>query len=189
MVSIRHLSFPRHDVFVVWEWKFLTFPQSQPSSPLLASQAVQEPPIPSSNIDSASAEKELVKHTVRFKCIGASKERRYQETLAEVAHLLRSGTTVDVGLFPEPNNPVDAKAIAFRCQVNGSWLPIGYVVREALDDVHSALAHHQIYEVRFGWVKFKMNWRHSGFGWYAGIDVTKEGQWSPIVCSCSSTYN
>ena len=143
----------------------------------------------SKSVDSTRAERESVRHTVQFKCIGASKKLHYQETLASVAKLLISGTTVEVSLFPEPNNPVDAKAVAFKCQVNGAWLPIGYVVCEALDEVHLALAQHQIHEVRFGWIKFKINWRHSGFGWYAGIDVIKKGQWSPIVCSCASTYN
>jgi len=56
-------------------------------------------------------------------------------------------------------------------------LVIGYIVCEALDEAaHLALAQHQIHEVRFGWIKFKINCRHSGFGWCAGIDVTKKGQ-------------
>ena len=31
-------------------------------------------------------------------------------------------------------------AIAFRCEVDSSWHTIGYVVKEALDDIHEALS-------------------------------------------------
>ena len=58
-----------------------------------------------------------------------------------------------LGLFPEPNNPVANKAIGFKFLIDESWLPIGYVVREALDDVHSALEQHQIIDMKFVWVK------------------------------------
>ena len=43
---------------------------------------------------------------------------------------------MQVDLVPEPENPQDSKAIAFKCKVDGKWCVIGYVVREALDVVH-----------------------------------------------------
>ena len=60
--------------------------------------------------------------------------------------------------FPKPNNSVDDKANYFQVPS----LVIGYVVCETLDEAHLALAQHQIHEVRFGWIKFKINWHHSG---------------------------
>ena len=59
-------------------------------------------------------------------------------------------------------------------------------MREALQDVHKAIAEDEIMEVKFGWIKFKMNWHRSGFGWYAGIDITKKGEWSSSVQKCAS---
>ena len=32
-------------------------------------------------------------------------------------------------LQAEPSNPVDAKAVASKCKVDGSWKTIGYAVR------------------------------------------------------------
>jgi hypothetical protein len=43
---------------------------------------------------------------------------------------------VSVKLHPEPNNPKDARAIAFKCIVDGQWHRIRYIVREVLDEVH-----------------------------------------------------
>ena len=37
---------------------------------------------------------------------------------------------------PEPDNQFDSKAIAFKCR---KWQRIGYIVRKALDEVHTAL--------------------------------------------------
>ena len=61
-----------------------------------------------------------------------------------------------------------------------------YVVREALDDVHVAMNNHQIVNIRFDWVKYRINWVLSGPGYYAAINVTKQGKWSPIVCKSAS---
>ena len=38
------------------------------------------------------------------------------------------------------HSPYDSKAIAFKCTVEGNCVRIGYVVHEALDHVHAALA-------------------------------------------------
>ena len=44
-----------------------------------------------------------------------------------------------VKMVLEPDNPIDAKAIAFATFWDGKWRRIGYVVSEALDDVHLAM--------------------------------------------------
>ena len=80
---------------------------------------------------------------------------------------------------PEPENPFDSLAIAFRCEVDSSWHTIGYVVKEALDDVHGALSAKKITAVSFDWVKFVIYWRTPG--WYAGIKISRIGEWSRTV--------
>ena len=37
------------------------------------------------------------------------------------------------------SNPRDAQAIAFKCQLDGKWKTIGYVVSELLDEVHNVM--------------------------------------------------
>ena len=112
----------------------------------------------------------LVTHTVMFKCIGVTKEKEYQDTLSEANRLLQNNTEVPVRLTPEPNNPFDSRAIAFECQLSDhEWRRIGYVVREALQETHTALTNGDILNVRFGWIKFITDWYMSGPGYFAGI--------------------
>ena len=85
---------------------------------------------------------------------------------------------------PEPNNPYDSNAIAFECKINDSWQVIGYIVREALTEVHEALATNKIIKVDLNWVKFKV-WKT--IGWYAGINITRVGQWSLAIMHCQSS--
>ena len=46
---------------------------------------------------------------------------------------------VPIELRPKPTNPKDSQAIAFVCLIDGKWEKIGYVVCEALSDVHAAI--------------------------------------------------
>ena len=71
-----------------------------------------------------------VTHTITFKWIGATKTLGAQAALKKVSELLASGNHVPVELFPEPQNPYDSCAIAFKDFVNDDWHTIGYVVRE-----------------------------------------------------------
>ena len=59
-----------------------------------------------------------ITHRVLFKCIGCTKELRYQLILAEVARRMRQCEEVPVKVVKEPNNPVDPRAIAFVCKLN-----------------------------------------------------------------------
>ena len=68
-----------------------------------------------------------------FKCIGSLKEHRYQELLALAKKKINEGVTVQVSIKKELDNPVDSKAIAFACDVSGTWERIGYVVQESCD--------------------------------------------------------
>ena len=115
-------------------------------------------------------------HTVTFRCTGTTREDRYQETLAHVVQLRNAGQEVLCKLQSEPENPFDSLAIAFRCEVDISWHTIGYVVKEVLDELHEALSAKKITVASFDWVKFIIYWRTPG--WYAGIKVSRIGEWS-----------
>lgn len=128
-----------------------------------------------------------VTHTVTFKCIGATCDQQHQKALEKVSTLLSNEVTVPVNIFPEVDNPKDTQAIAFKCYLNGNWQKIGYIVREALSSVHSALSDNRIMEVSFAWAKFRSNWPNSGPGYFAGIKITVKGQWPKVVCQCAST--
>lgn len=161
----------------MWEWSWVnqrdTSSDSESSTASLSSS-------PSSSSDAACL------HTVTFKCIGSVKNLAYQNALAQVSRHLSKGQTVPVKLLPEPLNPVDTQAVAFVCELNGEWKQIGYVVREALNDVNERLKKQLIVDTRFNWVKYITSWKRSGPGWYAGIDVTVKGQWSAAVRSAAS---
>ena len=106
--------------------------------------------------------------------------------MAEVASKLRKGETVEVMLRPEPSNPKDSCAIAFDCYIDSKWEKIGYVVREALNAVHSAMRDGLIVSVKFDWVRYITHWTRSAPGWYSGIAITKQGDWPVEVVRCAS---
>ena len=64
---------------------------------------------------------------------------------------------------------------------------MGYVVREALTEVHSALVNDKIVEVKISWIKYK-SWKKSP-GFYAAIDITRRGEWSRLVYRARSTFS
>ena len=51
--------------------------------------------------------------------------------------------------IPARTVPIDSKVIAFACDVTGTWETIGYVVREALDELHKAMDDGHILKVQF----------------------------------------
>ena len=110
-------------------------------------------------------------HTVTFKCIGTTHNPTAQDTLRQVSRKLRDGE-VPVQIVPELDNQYNSKAIAFKCNISGNWYRIGYIVREALDDVHKALAQKRVVDVSFASAKCTVTWMHSGPGYYAGINIT-----------------
>ena len=115
--------------------------------------------------------------TVTFKCIGASRELHSQEPLAAAKRKLEKGEAVPVRIIPEPNNPYDLNAIAFQCEVDDSWVTIGYIVHEILHHVHAAIESKSIVSVKFKWIKYIVMWSLSGPGFYAGINITCKGVW------------
>lgn len=88
-----------------------------------------------------------------FKCIGATKCSSYQSALKRARDI--GFSTVCVQLFPEPLNPRDARAIAFKCELDGKLHTIGYniIVSELLEEVHAALDSGSILCVELAWVQ------------------------------------
>ena len=108
----------------------------------------------------------IVTHTVTFKCIGCTKDSSYQETLARVSQIRNCNENVACKLQPEPNNPADAQAIAFRVYLDERWSTIGYVVREALNEVHEAISEKKLTAVTIDWIKYIIYWRSPGINTY-----------------------
>ncbi len=124
---------------------------------------------------------DLHPHTVVFKCIGAVRDRQYQDALRTAKHNLQNGWTVPVRMRYQPTNIMDARAVVFECSLEEKWVKIGYVVKDILDEVHSAIDNNLILNVKFKWVKYITDWTRSGPGYFAGITVTKSGQWERKV--------
>ena len=186
---------PSNKALVIWKWKWTDQDETFEDNASDDEEITVIPETPPAVSDEEEAEEEeeqeeecdgfhlgfspIVTHTVTFKCIGTTKEDRYQETLARIAQLRNADQEVLCKLQPEPENPFDSLAIAFRCEIDSYWHTIGYVVKEALDDVHEALSAKKITAVSFDWVKFVIYWRTPG--WYAGIKISRIGEWSRTV--------
>ena len=130
-----------------------------------------------------------ITHTLVFKCIGAVRDGKQQKVLEDAYIARQRGEIVQVKLEPEPDNPYDSQAISFTCRTGpgGVWKRIGYVVRECLEEVHIALTNGDILLVEFAWVKYLLQWSRSGPGFYAGISITRKGQWSHNCIRSAST--
>lgn len=124
-------------------------------------------------------------HTVKFKCIGCTRDPSYQETLAQISKQLGEGTVVSCIVEAEPLNPIDSRALAFKCFMDKKWHRIGYVVKEAVEKVHSVLQSNDLVSVGFEWIQFRIFPRNPG--WYAGINITRYGEWSQTMMASQSS--
>ena len=50
-----------------------------------------------------------------FKCISTQHDLHVQTTLSRASQFIQDRKEVPVNVYPEPDNPYDAKAIAFKC--------------------------------------------------------------------------
>ena len=179
-------------VIVVWNWEWETVqPESMTqfnsdSEHTESDYASEADDVPECDQDTDTNVEERI-HTVTFKCIGSTCEKRYQKALEVARDRLQGGFTVQVRLAPEIYNLYDSEAVAFECNLDGEWKKIGYVVREALPDVHAALSGKKITAVQFAWIKWITAWSRSGQGYYAGINISKKGYWGATVVASSST--
>ena len=146
-----------------WSWRLQGSPQ--PQSPELVGVSVWE----------WGCNWYSFANSVIFKSIGTTYNVNEQVTLRKV------GEVVPVIITPEPDNQFDWKAIAFMCNLGGKWHRIGYIVRETLDNVHTAFTHNRITTIAFSWFKYIVVWMRYGPGYYAGINITTIGEWSVEV--------
>ena len=153
-------------MFVIWDWNWIDEDSStetpdnlSASNSLLPSASNSPPPSSDSNASQSDDDDMIpaITQTMIFKYIGTHKEKRYQEILAIASKKHENGIKVPVKLLPEPGNKYDNKTIAFMCQINDSnWERIGYVVREALDELHEAVNNGNILNVSFDWIKYPL---------------------------------
>ena len=169
----------------MWKWTWLD-PQSDSESDTSFAYSDANANFSSQELDSTSdepmSEEEIppITHSVVFKSIGCHKELRYQELLSLAKKRINDGLIVPVKLQSEPDNSFDNKAIAIMCQINqDKWERFGYIVKEALDDVHEAINNHKILSVSFAWIKYIVYFKCPG--WYAGVKITRSGDWSDVV--------
>ena len=194
-LRVSTLSFSKQQVFIIWKWTWEDEHAMETSSSSDVSSnpdELEEPssePTVSSSEDTPELETNKIKHSVVFKCVGVKKEKYIEKVLISTSRKLDNGEHVPVRIRPEPDNPVDARAIAFECNVSNKWQRIGYVVQEAVEAVHYALEKNVITEVKFDWIKYIVHWYRSGAGWYTGITITKQGKWQPVVRSASTTFH
>ncbi|XP_065894132.1 uncharacterized protein [Dysidea avara] len=174
-----------HEVFVLWKWTWLDDTVTSDSDPSLSPCLSPTADI-SSNTEEDDSVPEIT-HSVVFKCIGVHKDMEYQDTLALASRNKNDGKTVSVKLKPEPDNPHDTNAVAFMCQADegAEWKRIGYVVREAASEVLGVINAKKIINVRFRWIKFLPYFKNRG--WYAGIIITRNGEWSRQVLRSRAT--
>ena len=190
-INIQDMEHDPRGVFVIYEWDWLTevssdtdvitcgnldFSYSSASSRQLS-------PHPSHVLIATSD----ITHVIVFKCIGATRDKKQQEALEKALCARENGESVPVKIEPEPTNPYDSKAICFKCQVEGTWCRIGYIVREVLDEVHQAIRENKILYIQFAWVKFLLHWTRCGPGFYAGVYIARKGEWSQRCVRAAST--
>ena len=59
---------------------------------------------------------------------------------------------------------------------------------ELCDYIHDAILNNCAVEVKFSWVRCKMLYT-TGPGYYGAVNVTRRGEWQPIVCKKVCKYN
>ena len=63
---------------------------------------------------------------------------------------------------------------------------VGYVIRELTEEVHDALSKNEIVNVELQWIHYMFKGFASGPGFYAGIQVTRNGKWSTLALAGKS---
>ena len=122
------------DVFVVWKWEWrdncsAAFQDVDVGENEQSNLSDDGGAFEDGELDSITA---MVKHSVEFKCIDASRDLRSQEVLSLASRKRNDKKAVRVKLGPEETNPKNARAIAFQCKIDSKWERIGYCIEEVL---------------------------------------------------------
>lgn len=179
---MKELNIFHDKILVIYAWELVETTESAISDE--DGEDGQDSEVPS---ESDECDRSDRLHTVTFKCIGATRDSSHQLALHAALQNIRAGQYVPVRFNPEPDNPVDSTAIAFQCFVQEEWQRMGYIVQEALPYVHDAMRDNAILLVELGWVRYLLCWSRCGPGFYAGIKISKQGDWSRTVVRAAST--
>ena len=185
-IDTSKLHLPSTGLTIIWKWRRLEGgidSDDSSSSSTINEESEKEQDYDSEPEDRRDADR---CYKLKFKCIGSKKEQRYQNALRSARDVMQRGHTVPVSLVKEPLNPRDSEAVAFKCQLDGKWQTIGYVIRELLKEVRHAMDTAKITAVEFAWISYITDW-HSGPGYFAGIYIEKKGQWSDLARRKAST--
>ena len=161
-VNIDNCDIYNDKVFVMWKWTWLDECSSDGEEDV--AKLSDEDAAELSDEDAAELSDEhdqdtnnaipAITHSVIFKCMGSTKEHEYEEALALAKRKMNDGIGIAVKLEKEPHNPVDAKAIAFVIDLDGTWKRIGYVMSELLEEVHKAMDDSLILKIQVDFIKF-----------------------------------
>ena len=150
-VDVAEFKLVEAKVFVIWKWNLWSGEDIEAELTTVDTECADND---CCEEEEEELEASTVLHSIIFKCIGTTKEEKYQHVLAKAAHARKNNIDVKAQIVPEPHNPVDAKAVAFRIFMENKWERVGYMVTEVLDAVHKELLNENITAVELEWVKF-----------------------------------
>ena len=78
--------------------------------------------------------------------------------MSSAAARLNRGEAVPCQVLPEPNNTIDSEAICIQFKLDRKWYKVGYVIHEALSDLHTALRESKVTKVSIDWIKYVIYW-------------------------------
>lgn len=173
---------------VIWKWKLITSGSDRESDTGKESSETQSTyGSDNSEFEAEEDRSAATSEQVVFKCIGATKSSSYQYVFERAQDIRATGSHVPVKLVHGPLNPHDSRAIAFKCEVDGQWQTIGYVVSELLEEVRAAINAGSILSVQFAWIRYITDWSRSSPGFFAGVEIAKQGEWSISAKRAAST--
>ena len=162
-------------VLVIWEWDTIAIKQESCSGDSSESGASRL----SSEADVFNGQ-----HTLKFKCIGVTKETIYQDILRDCKRELSNGRVVLTRLHVEQLE--EGCAVAVELYHKESWCRVGYIVEELKSEVKQVMDNGSLVSVKLSSIRYVTYWR-SGLGYYASIEITKVGSWSRLAqCKRSS---
>ena len=188
VVDVRHLrTLEPGQLLVAWEGEIeqITDDGDTDSASIRSTNSDDSPP-PSHLPSTGDTDSDTDQQMVTFKVIGVLRDPQIQTLLREIIDRRERGDYVAVRITPEPDNIFDSRAISFQASIDGEWKRIGYIVKEIVEEVHSAFDSNSIICTEFAWVRYKL-WKKAP-GYYAAVNITCSGQWPLAVHRARSTF-
>ena len=143
--------------------------QTQKSGTNLMKEIVNIPECDQDDMETSVSRVSDNVHTVTFKCIGSVCDVACQEALRIAWDRLQEGSSPTYSWTPQ------CIMILKQLHSNATWMKrIGYIVWEALSEIHVALKENKITEVKFTWIKYITTWTKSGPGYFAEVNISKK---------------